>query len=105
MSLAHLTGRESLRDIELCLRAHQTKLFHLGIRGRVARSTMADAKERRDWRIHADFAKILLCTARRLVADEPLGVHLSQPVYALDSITIDLCLPWFPWARADHAGQ
>src|SRR3546814_5003981 len=76
MAFAQLTGRESLRDIELCLRAHQTKLFHLGIRGRVARSTLADANERRDWRIHADFAQTLIGTARRLYADEPLGVDL-----------------------------
>ncbi|HEY9540134.1 MAG TPA: IS4 family transposase, partial [Luteimonas sp.] len=94
-----------LRDIELCLRAHQTKLFHLGIRGRVARSTLADANERRDWRIHADFAQTLIGTARRLYADEPLGVDLAHTVYALDSSTIDLCLSVFPWARAVHAGH
>src|SRR3546814_5894875 len=74
-------------------------------RGRVARSTLADANERRDWRIHADFAQILIGTARRLYADEPLGVDLAHTVYALDSSTIDLCLSVFPWARAVHAGR
>src|SRR3546814_10664981 len=89
MAFAQLTGRESLRDSELCLRAHQTKLLHLGIRGRVARSTLADANERRDWRIHADFAQTLIGTARRLYADEPLGVDLAHTVYALASSTLD----------------
>src|SRR3546814_4690100 len=102
MSLAHLTGRESLRDIELCLRAHQTKLFHLGIRGRVARSTLADAKERRDWRIHADFAQTLIGTARRMYADEPLGVDLANTVYALVSSTIDMCLSARKSTRLNH---
>jgi hypothetical protein len=105
MAFAQLTGRESLRDIELCLRAHQAKLFHLGIRGRVARSTLADANERRDWRICADFAQALISTAQRLYADEPLSVELANTVYALDSSTIDLCLSVFPWAHAVHAGH
>jgi hypothetical protein len=105
MAFAQLTGRESLRDIETCLRAHHAKLYHLGIRGRVARSTLADANERRDWRIYADFAQVLIATARKLYATEPLGVELEQTVYALDSSTIDLCLSVFPWARAMHAGH
>ena len=104
MAFAQLTGRESLRDIELCLRAHQAKLFHLGISARVARSTLADANERRDWRIYADFAQTLITTARRLYAGEALGVELAQTVYALDSSTIDLCLSVFPWAPAVHSG-
>lgn len=104
MAFAQLTGRESLRDIELCLRAHQAKLFHLGISARVARSTLADANERRDWRIYADFAQTLIATARRLYAGEALGVEFDQTVYALDSSTIDLCLSVFPWAPAVHAG-
>lgn len=107
MAFAQLTGRESLRDIEVCLRAHQAKLYHLGIRSRVARSTLADANEQRDWRIYAEFAQALIATARRLYAAEPLGVELAQTAYALDSTTIELCLSVFPWARAvppGHAG-
>lgn len=104
MAFAQLTGRESLRDIEMCLRAHQAKLYHMGVRGHIARSTLADANERRDWRIYADFAQGLIATARRLYATESLGVELEQTVYALDSSTIDLCLSVFPWARAMHAG-
>ncbi|HUR90647.1 MAG TPA: IS4 family transposase [Ramlibacter sp.] len=105
MAFAQLTGRESLRDIETCLRAHHAKLYHLGIRGRVARSTLADANEHRDWRIYADFAQALIATARRMYATEPLGVELEQTVYALDSSTIELCLSVFPWARTMHAGH
>ena len=105
MAFAQLSARESLRDLEICLRAHQAKLYHLGIRGGVARSTLADANERRDWRIFAAFAQSLIATARRLYADEPLGEELAQTTYALDSTTIELCLSTFPWARAMHAGR
>lgn len=105
MAFAQITGRESLRDIELCLRAHHAKWFHLGLRGHVARSTLADANERRDWRIYAEFAQALIGTARRLYAGEALSEGLAQTVYALDSSTIDLCLSVFPWARAVHAGH
>ena len=99
MAFAQLTYRESLRDIETCLRAHQAKLFHLGIRGRVSRSTLADANEQRDWRIYADFAMRLIETARKLYAHDSFGVELAQTAYALDTTTIDLCLSVFPWAR------
>jgi hypothetical protein len=98
MAFAQLTYRESLRDIATCLRAQSTKLYHLGIRGAVARSTLADANEARDWRIYAAFAQHLIRVARRLYIDEPFGVDLKQTVYALDSTTIDLCLAMFPWA-------
>lgn len=104
MAFAQLTGRESLRDIEICLRAHQAKLYHLGIRGHVARSTLADANEQRDWRIYAGFAQHLIATARQLYAGDPLDVELEHTAYALDSSTIELCLSLFPWARAMHAG-
>ena len=99
MAFAQLTYRESLRDIEACLRALQGKLYHLGFRGQVARSTLADANESRDWRIFADFAHRLIATARGLYVREPMGVDLEQSLYALDSTTIDLCLALFPWAR------
>ena len=99
MAFAQLTYRESLRDIETCLRAHLSKLYHLGIRGRIARSTLADANERRDWRIYQDFALSLIHTARKLYAEDDFGLELKQTVYALDSTTIDLCLALFPWAR------
>ena len=99
MAFAQLTYRESLRDIEACLGSLQGKLYHLGFRGKVARSTLADANESRDWRIFADFAQRLIATARRLYAREPMGVDLEQSLYALDSTTIDLCLALFPWAR------
>ena len=99
LAFAQLTYRESLRDIETCLRAMQPKLYHMGIRGRVARSTLADANERRDWRIYADFAQGLIGTAKALYATEPFGVDLAATVYAFDSTTIDLCLALFPWAR------
>jgi IS4 transposase len=99
LAFAQLTYRESLRDIETCLRAMQPKLYHMGIRGRVARSTLADANETRDWRIVADFARILIAIAKPLYAAEPFGVELVGTVYAFDSTTIDLCLALFPWAR------
>jgi len=99
MAFAQLTFRESLRDIETCLRAHSHKLYHLGIRGRIARSTLADANAGRDWRIYRDFALGLIAQARKLYASEPFGVELSNTVYALDTTTIDLCLSLFPWAR------
>ena len=99
LAFAQLTYRESLRDIEICLRAHQAKLYHLGIRGRVSRSTLADANEQRDWRIYADFAMHLIKIARKLYAHDSFAVDLEQTVYALDTTTIDLCLSVFPWAR------
>ncbi len=99
MAFAQLTYRESLRDIEACLRAQQRKLFHMGIRGNVSRSTLADANEKRDWRIFADFAQVLIYRARELYADEDFGVEVEETIYALDSTTIDLCLSLFPWAQ------
>ena len=98
LAFAQLTYRESLRDIEACLRAQDSKLYHLGIRGNVSRSALADANEGRDWRIHFEFAQSLIGIARRLYAAEPLAVDLNDTVYALDSTTIDLCLSLFPWA-------
>jgi hypothetical protein len=98
MAFAQLTFRESLRDIEACLRAQIAKLYHMGIRGRVSRSTLADANEVRDWRIYAEFAQRLIAIARGLYVDEPFGVDLKETVYALDSTTIDLCLSVFAWA-------
>lgn len=99
MAFAQLTYRESLRDIEACLRAMQSKLYHMGIRSRVSKSTLADANENRDWRIYADFAQALIHIARGLYAKEEFGIELDQTVYALDSTTIDLCLSLFPWAK------
>ncbi|MCG6552045.1 MAG: IS4 family transposase [Candidatus Magnetominusculus sp. LBB02] len=99
MAFAQLTYRESLRDIEACLRVQQNKLYHMGIQGDVSRSTLARANENRDWRIYADFAQVLIQTARKLYADEDLGLELQDTIYALDSTTIDLCLSLFPWAR------
>ena len=99
MAFAQLTYRESLRDIEACLRAQQTKLYHLGIRGQVSRNTLAHANSVRDWRIYADFAQVLITRARVLYADDSFGVELAQTVYALDATTIDLCLALFPWAE------
>ena len=99
MAFAQLTYRESLRDIECCLRAMREKLYHMGIRGKVSRSTLADANETRDWRIYSDFALILIDRARRLYVDDDFGLELKDTVYALDSSTIDLCLSVFPWAR------
>lgn len=98
LAFAQLTFRESLRDIETCLRALEPKLYHAGFRGRVSRSTLADAGRAHDWRIYADFAQALIQRARQLYAQEPLAVELEQTVYALDSTTIDLCLSLFPWA-------
>src|SRR6266851_9123239 len=99
MAFAQLTYRESLRDIETCLRAQQTKLYHLGIRGQVSRNTLAHTNSVRDWRIYADFAQVLISRARVLYADDSFGVELAQTVYALDATTIDLCLALFPWAE------
>jgi hypothetical protein len=99
MAFAQFTYREGLRDIEACLRSSPDKLYHMGIRGRVSRSTLADANESHDWRIFADFAQILIARARVLYAHDPFGVELQQSAYALDSTTIDLCLAMFPWAR------
>ena len=99
MAFAQFTYRESLRDIEACLRSMSGKLYHAGFRGNVARSTLADANESRDWRIFADFAQVLIRIARPLYAHDPIGVELDQSLYALDSTTIDLCLSLFPWAR------
>jgi hypothetical protein len=99
MAFAQLTYRESLRDIEACLRSVTGKLYHLGIRSRVARTTLADANESRDWRIFADFAQVLIRIARPLYAADPIGVDLDHSLYALDSTTIDLCLSLFPWAK------
>lgn len=98
MAFAQLTYRESLRDIEACLRAQQNKLYHMGIRAAVSRSTLADANVRRDWRIYADLAQALINIARKLYLDEDFGVDLNNTVYALDASTIDLCLSVFPWA-------
>jgi len=98
MAFAQLTYRESLRDIEACLRAQQNKLYHMGIRGRVSRNTLANANKVRDWRIYADFAQLLIYTARELYINDDFGVELEETVYALDSTTIDLSLSVFPWA-------
>src|SRR3984957_12275315 len=99
MAFAQLTYRESLRDIEVCLSAQASKLYHMGFREPVRRSTLADANESRDWRIYAEFAQRLIAQARRLYANESLGMDLTNTVYALDSTTIDLCLSLFPWAH------
>ena len=99
MAFAQLTSRASLRDIETCLRAQDGKLYHMGFRGQVSRNTLAKANERRDWRIHADFARSLIRTARGLYAGDGFGVDLDNTVYALDSTTVDLCLSVFPWAH------
>lgn len=106
MAFAQLAYRESLRDIETCLRAQSAKLYHVGIRGTVARSTLADANEARNWRMYAEFAQHLIGIARRLYSNEPFGVDLRETVYALDSTTIELCLTLFPWApfQAHNAG-
>jgi hypothetical protein len=99
MAFAQLSYRESLRDIEACLRSVGGKLYHMGFRSKVARSTLADANESHDWRIFADFTQVLIGIARPLYAHDPIGVDLDQSLYALDSTTIDLCLSLFPWAR------
>lgn len=103
MAFAQLTFRESLRDIEVCLRAMGNKLYHMGVRGKVSRSTLADANERRDWRIFHDFAMVLVARARALYANEPLVWDLVNTIYVLDSTTIDLCLSMFPWAAFRRA--
>lgn len=99
MAFAQLTYRDGLRDIEACLRSFGGKLYHMGFRGRVARSTLADANDSHDWRIYADFAQVLIRIARPLYTSDPIGVELDHSLYALDSTTIDLCLSLFPWAR------
>jgi len=99
MTFAQLTYQDSLADIELCLRSRPDQLYRMGFRSWVAHGTLADANRERDWRIYADLAQVLIARARRLYAQEPLGVELDQTVYALDSTTIDLCLSLFPWAR------
>jgi hypothetical protein len=99
LAFAQLTYRESLRDIEACLRVAETKLYHMGFRGQVSRNTLANANQVRDWRIYADFAQVLIRIARSLYANEDFGLELDQTVYALDSTTIDLCLSLFPWAK------
>ena len=105
MALAQFTYRESLRDLEACARAHSAKLYHLGIRSRISRSTLADANESRDWRIYAEFAQALIDRARPLYANDPLELDLANTVYALDSTLIELCLSMFPWAhyQSEHA--
>jgi hypothetical protein len=103
MAFAQLTYRESLRDIEVCLRAQNNKLYHMGIRSKVSRSTLAEANEMRDWRIYADFAHHLIAIARKLYQKEPLAVELQNTVYALDATTIDLCLSLFSWAHFREA--
>ncbi len=99
MAFAQLSNRESMRDIETCLRAHSAKHYHLGIRGGVALSTLVDANETRDWRLYQDFALSLIQTARKLYAEDSFDIELKNTVYTLDSTTIDLCLALFPWAR------
>ena len=103
MAFAQLTYRESLRDIEACLRAQRSKLYHMGIRAHVSRSTLADANRQRDWRIYAEFAQALIHIARRLYAEDDFGLTLAETVYALDATTIDLCMSVFPWARFQRA--
>ena len=98
MAFAQLTYRESLRDIEACLRLAPNKLYHMGFRGKISRNTLSNANHTRDWRIYADFAQVLISTARSLYAEDDFGVHLKRTVYALDATTIDLCLSLFPWA-------
>ena len=99
MAFAQLTYRESLRDVEACLRSMSARLYHMGFRGRVSRSTLADANETHDWRIYGEFAQVLIGIARPLYIHDPIGVDLDQSLYALDSTTIDLCLSLFPWAK------
>eukprot|EP01035_Chromulina_nebulosa_P038930 gene38929-biopygen25921 len=102
MAFAQLTYRDSLRDTVTCLNAQRAKLYHMGIRGQVRRSTLADANERRDWRLYAAFAQILIAQARRLYASDSFGADLDATAYALDTTTIDLCLSLFPWASDRH---
>src|SRR2546427_390910 len=105
LAFAQLTYRESLRDIEACLRAQQPKLYHMGFRGQVSRNTLAHANEHRDWRIYADFAQVLIAAARDIYRGESFGVELSETVYALDSTTIDLCLSLFPTGKATDTNR
>lgn len=106
LAYAQMSGRESLRDIETCLNSHREKLYHIGFRGGVSRSTLADANERRDWRIFEDFGHVLIRMAQNLYCNEPFALELDQPLFAFDSSTIDLCLSLFPWAqfRSTKAG-
>jgi len=99
MAFAQLTFRESLRDIEACLRSVQNKLYHIGFRGKISRNTLANANEKRDWHIYADFAQVLIHTARDLYVNEPFGIDLEQTIYALNATTIKLCLSLFPWSH------
>lgn len=99
MAFAQLTFRESLRDIEACLRSMKSKLYHMGIRGKISKSTLADANNSKDWRIYADFAQVLIHSARNLYSNDSFGLDLKDTVYALDATTIDLCLSLFPWAK------
>jgi hypothetical protein len=99
LAYAQLSGRDSLRDIETCLNSHKEKLYHIGFRGDVSRTTLADANERRDWHIFEDFGQVLISVAQKLYRDEPLAIELKQPLFAFDSSTIDLCLSLFPWAE------
>jgi hypothetical protein len=105
MAFAQLTYRECLRDIEPCLRALQSKLYHMGFRGKVSRSTLANANESHDWRIFAEFAQVLIGIARPLNTHDPIGVDLDQSLDALDSTTIDLCLSLFPWEVSSAQGR
>src|SRR5881227_1868236 len=102
MAFAQLTYRDGLRDIESCLQSVGSKLYHMGFRSKIKRSTLADANQLRDWRIYADFAQVLISIARPLHAHDPLGIDLEQTLYALDSTTIALCLSLFPWAQFGH---
>src|SRR4030066_10594 len=99
MAFAQLTYRESLRDIQACLRVAQNKLYHMGFRGKISRNTLSNANQVRDWRIYADFAQVLIGIARGLYVNEDFGVELQQTAYALDATIIDLCLSFFPWAK------
>ena len=99
LAYAQISGRDSLRDIETCLNSHKEKLYHVGFRGDVSRTTLADANERREWRIFEDFGQVLIGMAQKLYRNEPLAIELKQPLYAFDSSTIDLCLSLFPWAE------
>ncbi len=99
LAYAQIAGRESLRDIETCLNSHKEKLYHIGFRGDVSRTTLADANERRDWRIFQDFGQVLIGSAQRLYQSESIAIELKQTLYAFDSTTIDLCLSLFPWAE------
>ena len=99
LAYAQMSGRDSLREIETCLNSHREKLYHIGFRGDVSRTTLADSNERRDWRIFQDFGQVLISIAQRLYQNEPLAIELKQPLFAFDSTTIDLCLSLFPWAE------